>query len=51
MKRRACLKACPDQALSADTSTTTGSTSVKATGDASRLNRSSVLPLIVAGQG
>src|SRR6059058_4741211 len=44
-------KALPDQAASAETSTTIGSTSVSATGDASRLNRSSVVPFTVSGQG
>ena len=41
----------PDQAVSAETSTATGSTSVSATGSLSRLNRSRAVPFTVVGQG
>jgi hypothetical protein len=41
----------PDQAVSAETSTATGSTSVSVTGSLSRLNRSRVVPFTVVGQG
>jgi hypothetical protein len=41
----------PDQAVSAETCTATGSTNVSTTGSLSRLNRSRVVPFTVVGQG
>src|ERR671927_649695 len=50
-RRSAWRKERPDQAVSAKTSTTTGSTSVSATGSLSRLNLSKVVPFTVEGHG
>lgn len=49
--RRGCRKDLPDHAVSAETSTTMGSTRVSATGSLSRLNLSRVVPFTVGGHG